>query len=422
MTARTITKEYGHFLVKWGGQGKKIEYHVVPRSKVLAEGRIRVGDVHNTIWGDTSTEAAYAEILNTGEWLEMRKDLKNYTEKPSDTPPVLTSPESPTSSYHSPDVPPPPARKRKRKTPTKPKKPTKPDANVICWVEGITQSPQAADPYEFKSATPSPELPFDLQPPTPPSTHLSPPSTTEPTQTTEKNQLPGNQMLAMITELKTQVQVLNNRSLSQELAMSQLIKQNERLITLVQDLTNRPTTFAPHRPWAPTVSDTPTRFQPATARQLHFNTPSAAVPTTPLPNIATSTRVPTPRIIPSSSMFEVIDAKFQSIPAPHKIAATDLLREFNSSSGPGNFAKHIVELLYPELFTCECLRRFYSYNGDAKNNKNPLDTVRLQYLHQYVSHFFPEVTQQQAWKLMVVTKINEALRRPIPGKQKKKTL
>ncbi|CAC5423782.1 unnamed protein product [Mytilus coruscus] len=97
-------------------------------------------------------------------------------------------------------------------------------------------------------------------------------------------------------------------------------------------------------------------------------------------------------------------------------------REFNSSSGPGNFAKHIVELLYPELFTFECLRRFYSYNGDAKNNKNPLDTVRLQYLHQYVSHFFPEVTQQQAWKLMVVTKINEALRRPIPGKQKKKTL
>ncbi|VDI25481.1 Hypothetical predicted protein, partial [Mytilus galloprovincialis] len=294
------------------------------------KGFIGVGDVHNTIWGDTSTEADYAEILNTGEWLEMRKDLKNYTEKPSDTPPVLTSPESPTSSYHSPDVPPPPSRKRKRKTPTKPKKPTKPDANVICWVEGITQSPPpAADPYEFN-------------------THLSPPSTTEPTQTTEKNQLPGNQMLAMITELKTQVQVLNN--------------------------------------------------------------------------IATSTRVPTPRIIPSSSMFEVIDAKFQSIPAPHKIAATDLLREFNSSSGPGNFAKHIVELLYPELFTCECLRRFYSYNGDAKNNKNPLDTVRLQYLHQYVSHFFPEVTQQQAWKLMVVTKINEALRRPIPGKQKKKTL
>ncbi|CAC5397853.1 unnamed protein product [Mytilus coruscus] len=294
----------------------------------------------------------YAEVLNTGEWLEMRKELKNYTEKPSDTPPVLTSPESPTSSYYSPDVPPPPTRKRKRKTPTKPNKPTKPDANVICWVEGITQcAPPAADPYEFKSASPSPQLPFDLQPPTPPSTHLSPPATTEPTQTTEKNLLPGNQILAMITELKTQVQVLNNRSLSQELAMSQLIKQNERLITLVQDLTNRPTTFTPHRPWAPSVSDTPTRFQPATARQLQFNTPSAAVPTTPLPNVATatSTRAPTPKIIPSSCIFEVIAAKFQSIPAPHKIAATDLLREFNSSSGPGNFAKHIVELLYPEL-------------------------------------------------------------------------
>ncbi|CAC5408643.1 unnamed protein product [Mytilus coruscus] len=217
----------------------------------------------------------------TGEWLEMRKELKTYTEKPSYTSPVLTSPESPTSSYYSPDVPPPPTRKRKRKSPTKPKTPTKPD--VICWVEGITQSaPPAADPYEYKSGTPSPQLPVDLQPPTPPSTHSSPPATAEPT--TEKNQLPGNQMLSMITELKTQVQVLNNRSLYQELAMSQLIKQNERLITLVQDLTNRPTSFTPHRPWAPSVSDTPTRFQPATARQLQFNTPLAAVLTTPQPN------------------------------------------------------------------------------------------------------------------------------------------
>ncbi|CAC5403274.1 PES1 [Mytilus coruscus] len=56
----------------------------------------------------------------------------------------------------------------KEKPQTKPNKPTKPDANVICWVEGITQcAPPAADPYEFKSASPSPQLPFDLQPPTP---------------------------------------------------------------------------------------------------------------------------------------------------------------------------------------------------------------------------------------------------------------
>ncbi|VDI73278.1 Hypothetical predicted protein [Mytilus galloprovincialis] len=159
-----------------------------------------------------------------------------------------------------------------------------------------------------------------MQPPTPASTHLLPSNNRA--NSTEKDQLPDNQLLAMITELKMQVQVLNNKSLSEELFAS-LKKQNERLITLVQDLTNRPTTFTPHRPWAPTVSDTPTRFQPATARQLQFNTTSAAVPTTPLPNIVTSTRAPTPRIIPSSCMFKVIDAKFRFFPAPHKIAVTD---------------------------------------------------------------------------------------------------
>lgn len=49
MTARTQTKEYGHFLVKWGGNGKETEYLLVQRSKILAEGRIYVGETYNTI-------------------------------------------------------------------------------------------------------------------------------------------------------------------------------------------------------------------------------------------------------------------------------------------------------------------------------------------------------------------------------------
>jgi hypothetical protein len=88
--------------------------------------------------------------------------------------------------------------------------------------------------------------------------------------------------------------------------------------------------------------------------------------------------------------------------------------EFNSSSGPGNFAKHLTEKLFPEFFTEECLHRFYSCNanGDKKNNKNQLDPSCIQPLKEYVRHFFPEVTQPQAWKLMVIPKINDALRRP----------
>ena len=68
------------------------------------------------------------------------------------------------------------------------------------------------------------------------------------------------------------------------------------------------------------------------------------------------------------------------------------------------------------LLTSECLRRFYSYNGDSKNNKNPLDPVGLQYLQKYVMHFYPDVKPTQAWKAMVVVKINEALRRPMKQK------
>jgi hypothetical protein len=70
--------------------------------------------------------------------------------------------------------------------------------------------------------------------------------------------------------------------------------------------------------------------------------------------------------------------------------------------------------VFPELFTEECLCRFYSYNGDNKNNKNQLDPSHIQPLKEYVTHFFPEVTQPQAWKLMVIPKINDALQRPKP--------
>ena len=73
-----------------------------------------------------------------------------------------------------------------------------------------------------------------------------------------------------------------------------------------------------------------------------------------------------------------------------------------------------MEKLFPELFTEECLHRFYSYNGDKKNNKNQLDPSRIQPLKEYVTHFFPEVIQPQAWKLMVIPKISDALQRPKP--------
>jgi hypothetical protein len=49
MTARANTKEYSHFLVKWDS-GDEPEYLVVPRSKILSEGRIKLQERYNTIW------------------------------------------------------------------------------------------------------------------------------------------------------------------------------------------------------------------------------------------------------------------------------------------------------------------------------------------------------------------------------------
>ena len=77
MTARADTKEYSHFLVKWDS-GDEPEYLVIPRSKILSEGRIKLQERYNTIWGDSTTDADDALVISTGDWLDMRKFLKTY--------------------------------------------------------------------------------------------------------------------------------------------------------------------------------------------------------------------------------------------------------------------------------------------------------------------------------------------------------
>ena len=105
MTARTQTKQYGHFLVKWDGNGKETEYLVVQRSKILDEGRIKFGETYNTICGDSSaTDADDVQVIATGEWLEMRKLLKVHQD-------AQTSPDK-SSEVSLPDSPQPSKRRR----------------------------------------------------------------------------------------------------------------------------------------------------------------------------------------------------------------------------------------------------------------------------------------------------------------------
>ena len=189
----------------------------------------------------------------------MRKLLKVHQD--GQTLPDKSSEES------SPDSPHP--SKRRRLTSKTTCTVTKPEAKVISWADGITDS-AAIDPYVFRSLTPSPVLPHQYQPPTPTSTH-SPISTqdqaTSTTDLTTTSAIPGNNLMSTIAEIKQQVTSLNNRYITQELATEQLKKQNERLILLVQNLVEKPSqptatpiSFTPHRPWDNLTSIcTPTR-------------------------------------------------------------------------------------------------------------------------------------------------------------------
>lgn len=114
------------------------------------------------------------------------------------------------------------------------------------------------------------------------------------------------------------------------------------------------------------------------------------------------------RLVQTPSLHQEIS----DIPAVYQLSAEDLMREYNSSSSADNLAKHLTELPFPELSTKDGLRRFYSYFDGGTKKKNPLDLVRVQYLRRYVVHFYPEVSSSESWKHMVVSNINDALRRP----------
>ena len=171
--------------------------------------------------------------------------------------------------------------------------------------------------------------------------------------------------------------------------------------------------FTPHRPWTQQIHnrrvqpiclfDTPTR--PNTLPDIEPTTPPTS--TAPMTALVSSRR-----LVQTPSLHQEINDKFSDIPALYQLSAENLVREYNSSSSAGNFAKHLTELPFPELSTKDGLRRFYSYFDGGTKKKNPLDLVRVQYLRRYVVHFYPEVSSSESWKHMVVSKINDALRRP----------
>jgi len=87
------------------------------------------------------------------------------------------------------------------------------------------------------------------------------------------------------------------------------------------------------------------------------------------------------------------------------------------SKSAGNFAKNICECLFPELFGPNHLRLKYSYNGGGIREKMALDEIRKEYLLRYVLYFNPDLNNTILWKTVIVTSINECLRRPVRPKK-----
>ena len=75
MSSRIATREFGHFLVKFEVDD---HYYVCTRIKILTEGRVRMGEYYNVVWGKTDDEADIAEVSYTGDWLDMRKKMTEF--------------------------------------------------------------------------------------------------------------------------------------------------------------------------------------------------------------------------------------------------------------------------------------------------------------------------------------------------------
>jgi hypothetical protein len=107
---------------------------------------------------------------------------------------------------------------------------------------------------------------------------------------------------------------------------------------------------------------------------------------------------------------------FTDIDEQYRISENDLNIAVYSTNTAGNFATHLLRIIFAELFTSDNLRVYYSYFGGGKLKKRPLDDQRKSAIRRYVIAFYPDVSSDNAYTMQVVTKINECLRRPIQSK------
>ncbi|CAC5356248.1 unnamed protein product [Mytilus coruscus] len=177
MSSRLQTREASHFLVEFDDENANLRFYVCLKIQNSHRLTIRIGEKYLVHWGDKDGDKDEATVLESGEWLDMRRkeqECKKKLEQTTDSPNVSTeSVETPPSSPVSDDtLPSPIALKKplKRKQNTKPKdvKRSKPEASLVDIGDGNN------DPYLFRSPTPSLELPPHFIAPTSPIEEVEP--------------------------------------------------------------------------------------------------------------------------------------------------------------------------------------------------------------------------------------------------------
>lgn len=204
----SVTREFGHFLVKFEVDDS---YYVCPRIKVLTDGRVRIGETYNVVWGKSDDDSDLAEILDSGDWLDMRKKMSELEQDSS----------SPTSPLHQ----------TKRKMPASNSnslsKKQKAEANLLCIQERTTVS----DPYQFFPESPeSPVLPFHLTATSP----VQPPPLTQTREMQTLSDLPAFLLNNTLSDILKQINVISTRQGRCKLTICWLNNNRALIISLLQ--------------------------------------------------------------------------------------------------------------------------------------------------------------------------------------------
>ena len=234
MSSRTVTREFRHFLIKFEVDDC---YYVCTRIKILTEGRVHMGEYYNVIWGKTDDEADIAVVLDTGDWLDMRKKMTEFEVQ-------LNSP----VSSPSPSPPESPIQLKRKRPAAKPEttKKQKSEANILCIEEGIN------DPYVYHPESPtSPQL-----------SALSPLMSASPQQVESSTQTspqdpPAFSIKKTLAVIQKQLEVSNSRQSELERLLIQQQQKIDTLLAITRQQTPAHVTSTPSSaPRTPTFSAT----------------------------------------------------------------------------------------------------------------------------------------------------------------------